>query len=113
MISDTRRRLKEWGAWARGGEPTVSSMWNSMFGRGAQVLGETPLYIREVDLIVCRAEVIHRAVLIQFYTRSGGIRDKALFLGIPTMTFHDRVRQAEWYVNSELECSLQPVRNSV
>ena len=84
-----------------------------MFGRGAQILGETPAHIREIDLIVCRAEVIHRATLIQFYTRTGSLREKALFLGIPKSTLKDRIERAEWYVNSELECSLQTVQNGV
>lgn len=103
MISETRRRLKEWGTWACGGEPSLSSMFKSMFGRGAQDLREMPDWISEVDHIVCCAPADLRIILIKFYGTGGTIQDKAISLGLDRRTLGRRVDRADWYVNSELD----------
>lgn len=103
MISETRRRLKEWGIWACGGDPSVSSMFKVMFGRGAQNLTEMPPHIQEIDHLICIAPPDIRAVLIKFYTAGGTIEDKAISLGIARRTLMRRVDRADWYVNSALD----------
>lgn len=103
MISETRRRLKEWGTWACGGEPSLSSMFKAMFGRGAQDLREMPAYAQEIDHIVCCAPPDIRIVLIKFYGTGGTIQDKAIQLGLDRRTLGRRVDRADWYVNSELD----------
>lgn len=110
MIVETRHRLKEWGGWARGGESILTSMFNVLFGVGGTDSDLMPAHIREIDEIVCQAELYHRGALIQFYTKSGSLRDKALVLGVPTATLKYRVEQGEWYVNSVLD---GPVQNSI
>lgn len=107
MIVETRHRLREWGSWARGGESVLTSMFNVLFGIGGTDSDLMPAHIREIDMIVCQAELQHRGALIQFYTKSGSLRDKALVLGLPTMTLKYRVEQGEWYVNSVLDGVVQ------
>lgn len=107
MIVETRHRLKEWGTWARGGESVLTSMFNVLFGFGGTDSEIMPAHIREVDIIVCQAEVQHRSALVQFYTKSGSLRNKALILGIATSTLKYRVEQGEWYVNSVLDGVVQ------
>jgi hypothetical protein len=103
LISETRRRLKEWGLWACGGEPQLSSMFRSMFGRGAQDLREMPPHISEIDHIICIAPRDIRAILIKFYGQGGTIQDKAISAGMDRRTFRRRVERGEWFVNSELD----------
>lgn len=103
MIVDTRRRLKEWGQWASGGEPSLGSMFKIWLGSNVSKEGEMPPHIQEVDLIVCRAEPKDRGVIIQFYTRGGTLSDKARVIGIARQTFKDRLERAEYYVNSCLD----------
>lgn len=107
MIVETRHRLKEWGSWARGGESVLTSMFNVLFGYGGTDSELMPAHIREVDIIVCQAEIHHRSALVQFYTKSGSLRNKALILGIATSTLKYRVEQGEWYVNSVLDGVVQ------
>lgn len=107
MIVETRHRLKEWGKWASGGEPSLASMFSALFGFGGTDTMEMPAHIQEVDIIVCRAEPVHRGALIQVYTKGGSLRNKALVLGIPTMTLKRRLESAEWYVNSVLDRVVQ------
>ena len=114
LIIDTRRRLKEWGTWCSGGEPTLGSMFRIMFGSNRSQVGEIPKYIQEIDVIVCRLEVILRSALIQVYTRGGHLSEKARVLGIPRQTLKDRLERAEYEVNAILDGvveSLQPVKN--
>ena len=103
MISETRRRLKEWGLWACGGEPALSSMWRSMFGRGAQDLREMPQHIQEIDHIICSSPSDIRAILIKFYTTSGSYYEKAEALGLDKRTFKRRLDRADYYANSRLD----------
>lgn len=109
MIVETRHRLREWGKWAAGGESRLGSMFRSLFGVGGTDCLEMPKHIQEVDVIVCRAERPHRGVLVQVYTRGGSLRDKALVLGIATMTLKNLLERAEYYVNSELDSPVQNV----
>ena len=114
MINDTRRRLKEWGQWASGGEPSLGSMFRALFGSNSSNGGEMPPHVHEVDAIVCRLEPILRGALIQVYTRGGSFSSKALILGIARQTLKDRVDRAEWEVNEVLDGyveSVQPVKN--
>ena len=103
MISETRRRLKEWGLWACGGEPSLSSMFKAMNGRGAQDLRELPPHIQEIDHIVCTCPPDIRAILIKFYTSSGSYLDKAQAMGLDKRTFKRRLDRADYYVNSRLD----------
>lgn len=110
MIVETRYRLKEWGKWASGGEPSLGSMFSAMFGCGATDSGLMPAHIQEIDVIVCCSEPQYRGVLVQVYTRGGSLRNKALVLGIATSTLKWRLERAEYYVNSELD---NVVQNSI
>lgn len=112
MIVETRHRLREWGKWAAGGESRLGSMFRSLFGVGGTDSMEMPAHISEVDVIVCRAEPEHRGALVQVYTRGGSLRDKALVLGLPTMTLRYRLERAEYYVNSELDNLVRNVLQS-
>ena len=103
MISETRRRLKEWGLWACGGEPSLSSMFKAMNGRGAQDLREMPPHIQEVDHIICTCPPDIRAILIKFYTSGGSYYDKAVALGLDKRTFKRRLDRADYYVHSRLD----------
>jgi hypothetical protein len=104
MIAETRRRLKEWGLWACGGEPSLSSMFKGIFGmRGGYDLGETPAHIQEIDHLVCVAPAAIRAILIKFYGSRGTIEEKAARAELDRRTFMRRVDRADWHVNSELD----------
>lgn len=103
MICETRRRLKEWGRWACGGEPSLSSMFKSMLGRGGGDFRETPAHIEEVDLIVRKGPANVRAILIKFYTQNGTFVDKALSLGLSRHSLRKRIEHAEYYVNQCLD----------
>jgi hypothetical protein len=103
LISETRRRLKEWGKWAAGGEPSMSSMFKAMFGRGAQDLREMPEHIQEVDHIVCISPGDVRVILIKFYSSGGTYAEKAISLGIETRDFKRRIDRADYYVHSLLD----------
>ena len=103
MMVETRYRLKEWGAWARGGYPSVGSMFQAIFGSPGDGLGDMPKHIQEVDVIVCRAEPESRVVLINVYGMGGSFREKALALGIDRRTLKRRLERAEWYVNTTLD----------
>jgi hypothetical protein len=103
MISETRRRLKEWGKWACGGEPGLSSMFRAMFGRGAAIAGEMPPQIQEIDHIVCTARPELRIVLIKVYSSGGTMSDKAIELGLDRITLKRRTERAEYYVHSRLD----------
>jgi hypothetical protein len=103
MISETRRRLKEWGLWACGGEPQLSSMFRSMFGRGAQDLREMPPHIAEIDHIICCAPPDIRHLLIKFYGTAGTFTDKSIVLGLDKKTLRRRVDRADYYVHSSLD----------
>lgn len=104
MISETRRRLKEWGTWACGGEPTLSSMFKAIRGgRGAQDLREMPAHIGEIDHIVCCAPADIRAILIKFYCTGGSYYEKAMALGLDKRTFKRRLDRADYYVHSDLD----------
>ena len=110
MIVETRHRLKEWGKWASGGTPAIASMFNALFGFGGKDPMIMPDHIQEIDVIVLRADLIHRGVLIQVYTKGGSLRNKALIMGIPVSTLKEHLDAAEWYVNTELDA---PVQNSI
>lgn len=103
MISETRRRLKEWGKWACGGEPVLSSMFRAMFGRGPAIMGEMPSHIQEIDHIVCTARPELRSVLIKVYAGGGTMHDKACELGLDRITLKRRCERAEYYVHSRLD----------
>ncbi|HEX4605383.1 MAG TPA: hypothetical protein VH724_15390 [Candidatus Angelobacter sp.] len=103
MIAETRRRLKEWGCWACGGDPSVSSMFKVMFGRGSQSLTYMPDHIQEIDHIICTSPPDIRAILIKFYTQGGTIQDKAISIGLDRRTLMRRVDRADWYVHSRLD----------
>jgi len=103
VISETRRRLKEWGLWACGGEPQLSSMWRSMFGRGGEDLREMPPHIAEIDHIVCCAPNDIRAVLIKFYGQGGSFADKCIALCLDKKSLRKRVERADYHVNSALD----------
>jgi len=104
LISETRRRLKEWGTWAGGGDPSLSAMFKSIFSvRGAQDLREMPGYIAEVDHIVCCAPRDIRIILIKFYGTNGTVQDKAIALGLDRRSLRRRTDRADWYVHSELD----------
>lgn len=103
MISETRRRLKEWGVWACGGEPQLSSMFRSMLGRGAQDLREMPPHIQEIDHIICRAPPDIRHLLIKFYGTGGTFQDKAIRLGLDRRSLRRRIDRADYYVHSCLD----------
>lgn len=107
MIIETRHRLKEWGRWASGGEPGIASMFNALFGFGGKDSSHMPSHIQEIDVIVIRAEPIHRAALVHVYTKGGSLRNKALILGIAVSTLKHRLDAAEWYVNSVLDGVVQ------
>jgi hypothetical protein len=103
MISETRGRLKEWGKWASGGEPGLSSMFRAMFGRGGAIAGEMPVHIQEIDHIVCTARPELRIVLIKVYAAGGTMSDKAIELGLNRITLKRRCERAEYYVHSRLD----------
>jgi len=103
MISETRRRLKEWGTWARGGEPSMGSMFKSMNRSGAQDLREMPPHIAEIDHIICCAPRDIRAILIKFYSTFGSYYEKAVALGLDKRTFKKRIDRADYYVHSNLD----------
>jgi hypothetical protein len=103
MISHTRLRLREWGAWARGGEPTLSSMFRAMFGRGGRPNEAMPEHIQEIDHIVCIAPGEIRIVLIKFYGSSGTYAEKAQELGLDQRTFKRRIDRADYFVHSSLD----------
>lgn len=110
MIVETRHRLREWGKWARGGESVLTSMFQVLFGFGGTDSDLMPAHIREIDIIVCQAEPLHRSALVQVYTKGGPFTNKALVLGIPATTLKRRLEAGEWYVNSVLD---RVVMNSV
>ena len=103
MMIETRHRLKEWGQWARGGFPSIGSMFRALFGSRGDGLGEMPQHIQEIDIIVCRAEAEDRIVLIKVYGMGGSFREKALALGVDRRTLKRRLDRAEWYVNCVLD----------
>ena len=103
MISHTRHRLKEWGAWARGGEPTLSSMFRAMFGRGGRPNDQMPAHIQQIDHIVCISPPDIRIVLIKFYGTSGSYADKAFILGVDVRTLKRRIDRADYFVHSQLD----------
>lgn len=104
MIVETRRRLQEWGKWASGGYPSLGSMFRSLFGRGGHD-GEMPAHIQEVDIIICRADPIDRAILIKFYVNApkGSMRERARAMRMDRRTLKRKLDRAEWYVNSVLD----------
>jgi hypothetical protein len=103
MISETRRRLKEWGIWACGGEPQLSSMFRSMFGRGAQDLREMPPHIQQIDHIICIAPPDIRHALIKFYGTGGTFQDKAISFGLDRKSLRRKIDRADYYVHSTLD----------
>ena|ERR1700689_2508427 len=103
MISHTRMRLREWGVWARGGEPKLSSMFRVMFGRGGRPNEAMPAHIQEIDHIVCCAPGDIRIVLIKFYGTSGTYAEKAQLLGFDVRSFKRRIDRADYYVHSTLD----------
>jgi hypothetical protein len=105
MISETRRRLKEWGSWARDGSPSISSMFRLIHngGRGAQDLREMPPHIQEIDHLVCTAPKDIRIMLIKFYGSVGSYYEKATALGLDKRTFKRRIDRADYWVHSQLD----------
>lgn len=103
MITETRHRLREWGQWASGGEPSLGSMFRAIFGVNRSPIGEIPAHIQEIDIIVCRLDSPMRAALIHVYTKNGRLSEKARMLGIPRQTLKDRLERAEWAVNVVLD----------
>jgi hypothetical protein len=109
VISETRHRLKEWGQWASGGEPSLGSMFKAIFGSNKSPIGEIPAHIQEIDVIVCRLEPILRSALIQVYTKGGRLSVKARILGIPRQTLKDRLERAEYEVNAILDGTAESI----
>lgn len=104
MISETRRRLKEWGTWACDDNPGMSSMFKSIFGvRGAQDLRHMPAHIQEIDLIIIQAPKDIRGTLIKFYSIRGTFIDKAISFGLDKLSLRRRIERAEYYVNQALD----------
>lgn len=103
VIAETRHRLKEWGQWASGGEPSLGSMFRAIFGANRSPIGEIPAHIQEIDVIVCRLEPILRGTLVQVYTKGGSLSGKARILGIARQTLKDRLERGEYAVNSVLD----------
>jgi hypothetical protein len=104
LISETRRRLKEWGTWTAESEPSLASMFRSIFnGRGAQDLRELPQHIAEVDHIVCTSQPEIRITLIKFYGTRGTYYEKAIALGVDKRTLKRRIDRADYYVHSILD----------
>lgn len=81
----------------------MSSMFKSMFGRGAQDLREMPEHIAEMDHIVCCAPSDIRIIIIKFYGSGGSFQDKCIILGFDRRTLRRRVDRADYYVNSQLD----------
>ena len=103
MMIETRHRLKEWGQWARGGFPIVSSMFHGLFGSKGADPGDMPKHIQEIDHIVCVADKEIRIILVSVYGMGGSFREKALTLGVDRMTLKRRLERAEWHVNAVLD----------
>ncbi len=104
VISETRRRLKEWGRWACGDEPSLGSNFKThVSSRGAQDLRELPPHIAEVDHIVCTAAPSVRRILCGFYGSSGSYADKADRLMMDPREFKRAIDRADYYVHSRLD----------
>ena len=104
MIAETRRRLKEWGRWACGDEPCLSSNFKTEAGsRGVQDLRELPPHIAEVDHIVCTAAPSMRRILCGFYGSSGTYADKADRLQMDPRDLQRAIDRADYYVHSRLD----------
>lgn len=103
MIVETRHRLREWGKWACGGEPSLGSMFRSLFGRGGFDSAEMPAHIQEIDHIICTTPKEMKILLIKAYTTGGTIGDKAIRCGLDRHRFRRLLDRAEWYVNSRLD----------
>jgi hypothetical protein len=115
MIGFTRRRLSDWGRWAKGGlpsMPTMSSTEKARIGRGGTPNLDMPPDIAEIDNIICRAEAAHKLILIVFYVQAGALGDKAARLNLSRHSFRRHLDRAEWYVNSALDCAQPEAYNS-
>lgn len=104
MLARTRADLAEWGKWARGGLPTVSSMFAAIMGgpRGAPVI-DPPEYIDRIDTIVRKAEPDDRQILVVRYCWKGSGKEKSRMLGLPQRAYYYKLERAEWYVHTELD----------
>lgn len=115
MIGFTRRRLSEWGRWAKGGlpsMPTMSSTEKARIGRGGTPNLDMPPDIAEVDIIVCRADPAQRLILIVHYVQAGTLGEKAARLNLSRHSFRRHLDRAEWYVNSALDAAQPEVYKS-
>lgn len=112
MISETRRRLKEWGKWASDPAPSYGSMFKARSG-GKQDLSAMPPHIMEIDHIVCTAPPRTRRILCGFYGANGSYFEKAERLSMPRSDMKRAVDRADYYVHSRLDEVPRDVVSSV
>lgn len=99
----TRWRLNEWGKWARGGMPGISTCSPMAFSsRGSHHSNEMPEHIAQVDRVILSAPQPERSVLICFYSKSGPMHEKARQLGLDRWKFKRVLVRGESYVENNL-----------
>lgn len=97
-------RLAEWAMWSRDksiGYPHASVGFGG--SRGGEVIGQFPLHVELVDVIVRQMEVDLRRIVIVAYTQYGTAREKALRLGRSPSTYYRMLREGQEHVGIELD----------